>query len=105
MRSRVTQFVPGLEERLFLGTFHSFCADVLRQHGTHSNINPNFRIYSQDIDLQAVLNDAVGEAKKISDIVSNLDKKTLPVIQRITMRRMSVAIDHLGEHIFGHRPS
>lgn len=83
MRGRVMNFVPGLEGRLFLGTFHSFCADVLRQHGTHLNINPNFGIYSQDIDLQALLNDAVEEAKKTSDVVSDLDKKTLPVIKRL----------------------
>lgn len=86
MRSRVANFIPGQEGRLFLGTFHSFCADVLRQHGTHLNINPNFHIYSQDVDLQAVLNDAVEEAKKISDVVSDLDKKTLPVIQRLKSR-------------------
>ena len=83
MRSRVANFVPGQEGRLFLGTFHSFCADVLRQHGTHLNINPNFHIYSQDLDLQAVLNDAVEEAKKISNVASGLDRKTLPLIQRL----------------------
>lgn len=81
MRGRVANFVPGLERRLFLGTFHSFCADVLRQHGTHLNINPNFHIYSQDADLLAVLDDAVEEAKKKSDVVSDDDKKTLPVIK------------------------
>jgi DNA helicase-2/ATP-dependent DNA helicase PcrA len=83
MRGRVMSFVPGLEGRLFLGTFHSFCADVLRQHGTHLNINPNFHIYSQDADLLAVLNDAVEKAKKESEVVSDLDKKTLPVIKRL----------------------
>ncbi len=83
MRSRVTNFVPEQEGRLFLGTFHSFCADVLRQHGTHLGINPNFHIYSQDVDLQAILNDAVENAKKVIDIVSDLDKKTLPVILRL----------------------
>lgn len=83
MRSRVANFVPGQEGRLFLGTFHSFCSDVLRQHGTHLGINPNSHIYSQDVDLQAVLNDAVEEAKKMSEVVSDLDKKTLPVIQRL----------------------
>ncbi len=86
MRSRVVNFVPGQEGRLFLGTFHSFCADVLRQHGTHLSINPNFHIYSQDVDLQAVLNDAVEKAKEISDVVSDLDEKTLPVIQRLKSR-------------------
>src|SRR3990172_5275193 len=35
MRNRVAEYVSGHEGRLFLGTFHSFCADVLRQHGTH----------------------------------------------------------------------
>jgi DNA helicase-2/ATP-dependent DNA helicase PcrA len=83
MRSRVVSFVPEQENRLFLGTFHSFCADVLRQHGTHLGINPNFKIYSQDVDLQAVLNDAVEEAKKVSKVVSDLDKKTLPIIKRL----------------------
>jgi DNA helicase-2/ATP-dependent DNA helicase PcrA len=83
MRNRVVSFVPGQEGRLFLGTFHSFCADVLRQHGTHLDINPNFNIYSRDDDLQPVLNDAVEEAKKVSEVVSDLDKKTLPVIKRL----------------------
>jgi len=83
MRSRVIKYVPGEEGRVFLGTFHSFCADVLRQHGMHLNINPNFNIYGHDTDLQAILDDAVDEAKKISDIVSDTHKKTLPVIQRL----------------------
>jgi DNA helicase-2/ATP-dependent DNA helicase PcrA len=83
MRSRVAHYLPGQEGRLFLGTFHSFCADVLRQHGTHLHINPNFRIYSQETDLQAVLDEAVAGAQKTSPIVSDLDRKTLPVIQRL----------------------
>lgn len=83
MRTRVAEFVPGHEGRLFLGTFHSFCADVLRQHGTHLGINPNFKIYSQDADLQALLNDAVEKAKKTSDLVSDRDKRVLPIIKRL----------------------
>jgi DNA helicase-2/ATP-dependent DNA helicase PcrA len=86
MRSRVTNYVPGQEGRLFLGTFHSFCADVLRQHGTHLNVKPNFNIYGQDEDLQAILNDAVDEAKNKSDSVRDIHKKTLPVIQRLKSR-------------------
>ncbi len=83
MRTRVAGLVPGQGDRLFLGTFHSFCADVLRQHGTHLKIKPNYYIYSQKTDLESVLNDAVENAKKLSDVVSDLDKKTLPVIQRL----------------------
>jgi DNA helicase-2/ATP-dependent DNA helicase PcrA len=107
MRSRVMNFVPGMEDRLFLGTFHSFCAGVLRQHGTHLNINPNFHIYSQDDDLQALLDDAVEEAKKTSGVVSDIDKKTLPVIKGLKKRlippencRKVFGDPRLGERMF-----
>ena len=81
MRTRVTDLVPGQETRLFLGTFHSFCADVLRQHGVHVGINPNFQIYSQYPDLKAVLSEAVESAKKENPIVSDADKETLSIIE------------------------
>ncbi|MDD5210570.1 MAG: ATP-dependent helicase [Elusimicrobiales bacterium] len=83
MRTRVTDLVPGQETRLFLGTFHSFCADVLRQHGVHVGINPNFQIYSQYPDLKAVLSEAVESAKKENPIVSDADKETLSIIERM----------------------
>src|SRR5258708_18611280 len=83
MRTRVESFVPDQKDRLFLGTFHSFCADVLRQHGTHLGINPNFQVYSQDSDLKAILADAVDKAMETSDIVRENDKETLPVIKRL----------------------
>lgn len=86
MRNRVANFVPGQEGRLFLGTFHSFCADVLRQHGTHIGINPNFHIYSLDVDLQAILNDAVVAAKKIRSVADELGNNALPVIHRLKSR-------------------
>jgi DNA helicase-2/ATP-dependent DNA helicase PcrA len=70
MRERIIPLASGEEGRLFIGTFHSFCADVLRQHGIHVNINPNFQIYSQDSDLQAILDDIINEAKKKYDFVN-----------------------------------
>jgi DNA helicase-2/ATP-dependent DNA helicase PcrA len=46
MKGRVTAFVPGLEDRANIGTFHGFCAQVLRQHGVHLGIKPDFAIYA-----------------------------------------------------------
>lgn len=84
MRSRVETLVPGEQDRLFLNTFHSFCADILRQHGSHLGIKPNFNIYSQDADLQSFLNEAIEKnAKSKSEFITDLDKKTLPVIKRL----------------------
>jgi len=83
MRSRVESMLQGNKNRLFLGTFHSFCADVLRQHGVHLGIQPNFQIYSDDLDLQAILDEAVKRAMKTSAVVGESDRKTLPVIKRL----------------------
>ena len=59
MANRVTTLVPGLEGRAHIDTFHGFCAQVLRQHGVHLGIKPDFAIYSQTEDRQAVLEDAL----------------------------------------------
>jgi len=83
IRERIIKFVPGQEDRLFLGTFHSFCADILRQHGIHLNINPNFNIYSHSRDLEAIMNEAINKAKDINRNVNDSDKKKLPIIQRL----------------------
>ncbi len=61
MKERVAAFVPGLEERATIGTFHSFCAQVLRQHGVHIGIKPDFTIYSRENDRLAVLEDALAK--------------------------------------------
>jgi len=86
MRRRISDYVPGLENRVFMGTFHSFCADVLRQQGSHLGINPNFNIYSQDADLQAILSKAITEVKKNSDVEIRPDKNLLSVIHSLKSR-------------------
>ena len=83
MRSRVEEYVPGLENRLFIGTFHSFCADVLRQNGSQLGINSNFNIYSLDTDLLAVLNKAIIEVRRKFDLEIRPDKNLLSVIHSL----------------------
>jgi len=86
MKSRVATFVPGLEERANIGTFHSFCAQILRQHGVHIGINPDFAIYSSDEDRRAVLEDALRVAPAGGHAVSLDDVKYLGVIDRLKSR-------------------
>ena len=50
MTGRVNILAPGQEQRLFIGTFHAFCSQVLRQHGAHIGIQSNFTIYSTEED-------------------------------------------------------
>src|SRR4030042_1523818 len=100
---RVEKYVPGQERRIFLCTFHSFCADILRQHGMHLDINPNFTIYSQDNELQEVLNDAVEKTRNKFELLQNTYKKTLPVIFRLKSLLISPekCQDRFEDRIFG----
>ena len=83
MRGRVETMVPGLSERTVIGTFHSFCAQVLRQHGSHLNIKPDFGIYDQDDDRAELLRDALETATSNGDPVSSDDVRWLKVIDRL----------------------
>ena len=68
MSSRLTTLAPGLEERADIHTFHGFCTQVLRQHGVHLGIKPDFAIYSRTSDRQAVLEDALGrDCQRVED--------------------------------------
>lgn len=84
MSSRVTALVPGLEGRTSIDTFHGFCAQVLRQHGVHLGIKPDFAIYSLTADRQAVLEDALGHNHAHDPDPDNM--KLLPWVDRLKIR-------------------
>jgi DNA helicase-2/ATP-dependent DNA helicase PcrA len=91
MKTRVATFVPGLEERANIGTLHSFCGQILRQHGVHLQIKPDFAIYSQDNDRKAVLEDALVEAAARGGRFSREDVRLLPLIDRMKSRLIEPA--------------
>lgn len=64
MRKRIDDLVPNAGERTLLTTFHSFSVDLLRQHGSHIGLRPDFTILSQSADREAVLNEAIERARK-----------------------------------------
>ena len=85
MKGRVATFVPGLEDRANIGTFQSFCAQILRQHGVHLGIKPDFAIYSLDNDRRAVLEDALVSAADRGVAVRKDDVKLLGLVDRLRL--------------------
>ncbi|MCD7835598.1 MAG: ATP-dependent helicase [Lachnospiraceae bacterium] len=68
MGERITAGIDHQNQRLFIGTFHSFCSDVLRNHGSYVGLKPDFDIYSSSDDLKAVINEVKMEyCKQFSD--------------------------------------
>jgi DNA helicase II / ATP-dependent DNA helicase PcrA len=86
MKERVSAFVPGLEERANIGTFHSFCGQVLRQHGVHLGIKPDFAIYALDDDRRAVFEDALRRGASEGKPVGTDDIRYLTLIDRMKAR-------------------
>jgi len=54
MRERVERLVGERAKWISLGTFHAFCARVLRQHGSAIEIDPRFVIYDDSDQMSAV---------------------------------------------------
>jgi len=60
MRERVERLVPGLvDDRTYIGTFHAFCTVILRQHGSHIGIQPDFAIVDRTEERAELLSDAL----------------------------------------------
>ena len=96
MANRVTSLAPGLDGRAHIDTFHGFCAQVLRQHGVHLGIKPDFAIYSQREDRQAVLEDALRHDS--GHDWSREDLRFLPSIDNLKSRLVEpeAAERHIG---------
>ncbi len=64
MRSRINALAPQARERAVLTTFHSFSVQLLRQHGHHIGLRPDFTILSQQEDREYVLDESIQLARQ-----------------------------------------
>ena len=87
MRERVNALVSdGPDERTFIGTFHAFCTQTLRQHGSHVNVRPDFGIYDQKREREALLKDALQTAIEAGREFSLEDVTWLDAIDEMKAR-------------------
>ena len=82
MRERVERLLGSKTGRARMATFHSFCAEVLRQHGSHLGLRPDFEILAREEDRVRVLDEAIRKT----------DSPELPAVRGAGVVRM---IDHL----------
>lgn len=55
MQNRIHGLLGENSRRIQLRTFHSFCTDLLRQHGSQLGLRPDFSIITDDKDRVAIL--------------------------------------------------
>lgn len=80
MVERISDRVKDAISRVFIGTFHSFCADVLRNHGSYVGIHPDYEIYSSTDDLNDIVEDL---KRKCSHVFPESDMEGVKILNVI----------------------
>lgn len=83
MRTRLEALLKSGKERALLTTFHSFAAEILRQHGHHIGLRPDFTILVEQADRETVAAEAM---KSLSDDVADTISgaaNALPIIDKM----------------------
>ena len=78
MKERVMKLVGTSEGyKLTIGTFHSFCVQILKEWGRLVGLDKNFTIYDED-DRKAIIQSCIDELGykkvKVQDVLDNLYK-------------------------------
>jgi DNA helicase II / ATP-dependent DNA helicase PcrA len=96
MRERLNGLLGGRADRAHLCTFHSFAGDILRQHGSHVGIKPDFALLTQDEDRFVLLRQMVQGMEK-----DELDVSSIPPDER----NLLVLIDRLFAESYDGEPA
>jgi DNA helicase-2/ATP-dependent DNA helicase PcrA len=83
MRKRIDTLVSEGRDRATLTTFHSFAAEILRQHGSHVGLKPDFGILSEQADREAVLTDAIKAVRQEDEDFDPKAAQLLPAMNRM----------------------
>jgi DNA helicase II / ATP-dependent DNA helicase PcrA len=83
--------------RAVLTTFHSFAAEILRQHGSHVGIKPDFSVLAQNADREAVLEQVIREAQEEYPELERREVRLLPLIDNLLEKL--VHPDDVASHI------
>ena len=83
MRERVDRLLGQRADRARLCTIHAFAANLLRQHGSHVGLRPDFSLLSQDEDRIAVLEEAIAKLPDGTDTLPADRKNLLRLVDRL----------------------
>jgi len=83
MRERVEGLLGERTSRARLHTFHSFAAAILRQHGSHLELRPDFSLITQDQDRIAILDEVITKLPAYETPLPADRKNLLSLIERL----------------------
>jgi DNA helicase-2/ATP-dependent DNA helicase PcrA len=86
MKDRLERLVGPQSDALTVGTFHSFCAQMLRRDGSHVGLSPSYTIFDSDDQLALIK-----QAMELADI----DAKQFPpqAVRSTISKAKSILVD------------
>lgn len=82
LREKLEDLNSDLVSRVVAGTFHSFAARILQQHGNHVGLRPDFNISNEDSDRRELYDEALNRVGWQPEANSNY----LPLLSRLMER-------------------
>ncbi len=90
MQNRIQNMIGDDNHRVQLRTFHSFCTDLLRQHGSHLGLQPDFSVITDDKDRVAILKELQDKSEiEISNPEDALKKIDIMFTRGINSKELS----------------
>jgi DNA helicase-2/ATP-dependent DNA helicase PcrA len=83
MRERVDRLLGQRGDRAHLCTFHSFATDILRQHGSHLGLRPDFSLLTQIEDRIAILDGIASNLADEGHLLPTDRKNLLDLVDRL----------------------
>lgn len=83
MRERLDKMLGERADRAHLCTFHSFAGDILRQHGSHVGIQPDYSLITLEEDRIALLEEIISELTCDTSLVPSDRKNLLVLLDRL----------------------
>jgi len=95
MKERVKQLIGKNGSLGFAGTFHSFCAMLLRKEGKYIDIDPDFTIYDESDSLETIkqamtnlkINDKACKPNSIKTIISQAKNEMIGALEYTQVAR------------------
>lgn len=101
MRTRMETLIKEGRDRALLTTFHSFAAEILRQHGNHIGLRPDFTILVEQADREVVIGKAMKSLPEADSETISEPATALPMLDK--MLSECTTADEVKQQFQGHR--
>jgi DNA helicase-2/ATP-dependent DNA helicase PcrA len=75
MRERLINIEENIEEKVFIGTIHRFCMDVLNSQGKFIGLSNDFHIFDSESDRQEILREAFDYKPELKEVLLKQENK------------------------------